>query len=102
MLLMTTEDAGKNYDVLGLVIGNVVRSKNVGRDIMAGLKSIAGGELKGYTEMMAEARKIATDRMIEEATKLQADAVIGVRYVSSEIVQGASEITAYGTAVKFK
>lgn len=87
---------------LGIVKGEVVQSKHIGRDLLAGLKTIVGGEITGYTEMIREARKIATDRMIEEATKLGADAIIGVRYSSSSVMDGASEIVAYGTAVKLK
>lgn len=89
-------------EVLGLVKGEIVQSKNIGRDFMAGMKNIVGGEIKGYTEMIREARKEATDRMIEEATKLGADAIIGVRYGSSGVMSGAAELIAYGTAVKIK
>ena len=87
---------------LGLVKGEVVQSKHLGKDFMAGLKTIVGGEIVGYTEMIREARSIATSRMIEEAKSLGANAIIGVRYSSSEVMQGASEILAYGTAVKVK
>ena len=80
----------------------MVQSKHVGRDLMAGLKGIVGGELVGYTEMLTEARQIATQRMIDEARALNADAIINVRYASSGIIQGAAEIIAYGTAVKVK
>ncbi len=89
-------------ECLGLVKGEIVQSKNVGRDFMAGMKTLVGGEIKGYTQMISEARKIATERMIEEAKKVDADAVIGVRYGSSAVMQGAAEIIAYGTAVKLK
>ena len=91
---------GKKIEALGLVKGSVVQSKNVGRDFMAGMKTIVGGELKGYTEMLNEARQIATDRMLEEAAALGADGVVGVRCASAAIVQGAAEICAYGTAVR--
>ena len=91
---------GKKIESLGLVKGSVVQSKNVGRDFMAGMKTIVGGELKGYTEMLNEARQIATDRMLEEAAALGADGVVGVRFASAAIVQGAAEICAYGTAVR--
>jgi uncharacterized protein YbjQ (UPF0145 family) len=84
-----------------VVTGNVVQSKHIGRDIMAGLKSIVGGEIRGYTEMLTEARNIATDRMIEQATMLGADAIVGVRYTTSAIVDGASELLVFGTAVRF-
>ena len=85
---------------LGTVSGTVVQSKHIGRDIMAGLKTIVGGEVKGYTEMFEEARKLATQRMCEEATRLGADAVINVRFTTSNVMQGMSEILAYGTAVR--
>lgn len=93
---------GQEFDVLGMVKGNVVQSKNLGKDIGAGFKTLVGGELKGYTEMLQEARQIATKRMVDEAESLGADAVIGVRFSSSAIMQGAAEVIAYGTAVKFK
>ncbi len=93
---------GKDFEVLGVAKGSMVQSKNFGKDFMAGMKTIVGGELKGYTDMLSEARAIATKRMVEEAEAMGADAVVGVRYTSSSIVQGAAEVTAYGTAVKFK
>ena len=89
-------------EALGLVKGEVVQSKHAGRDIMAGFKTIVGGEIKGYTEMIREARRIATERMIEEAKNVEADAIVGVRYGSSAVMQGAAEVIAYGTAVKLK
>ena len=89
-------------EVLGLVKGEIVQSKHIGRDFMAGMKTIVGGEIKGYTEMIEDARKVATERMIEEASKLGADAIIGVRYGSSSVMTGASEIMVYGTAVKLR
>ncbi len=92
---------GKEIEVLGVVKGTVVQTKNVGRDFMAGMKTLVGGEIVGYTEMLNEARQIATKRMVDEAEQLGADAVIGVRYGSSMVMQGAAEILAYGTAVKF-
>ena len=102
MLLTTTENIpGKNYEILGLVKGNMIQTKNIGRDITQGLKSIVGGELKNYVKMMNESRSIATQRMVEEAEALEADAVVAMRYVTSMISAGAAEITAYGTAVKF-
>ncbi|MBQ1232606.1 MAG: YbjQ family protein [Clostridia bacterium] len=92
---------GKNLETLGLVQGSTVQSKHIGRDLAASFKTIVGGELKGYTEMMNEARKIATARMTEQAEVMGADAVIEVRYSSSSVMDGAAEIMAYGTAVKF-
>lgn len=102
MLLATTDTIvdKKITETLGLVKGQVVQSKHVGKDVMAGLKTIVGGEMKGYTEMISEAREIATKRMIEEAEKLGADAVVGLRFGSSAVTPGAAEILAYGTAVK--
>ena len=104
MKLFTVENLPgvKVEEVLGMVKGEVVQSKHMGKDIMAGLKTIVGGEIKGYTEMLREARTIATNRMIEEAEKLGANAIIGVRFGSSEAMQGASEMLAYGTAVIIK
>lgn len=87
---------------LGLVKGEIVQSKHFGKDFMAGMKTLVGGEIKGYTEMIQEARRIATERMISEAEKLGADAIIGVRYGSSAVMQGAAEMIVYGTAVKLK
>ena len=91
---------GQNIEALGLVRGAVVQSKNFGKDFMAGMKTLVGGEIKGYTEMLNEARAIATKRMVDEAEAMGADAVVNVRYGSSAIMQGAAEIVAYGTAVK--
>ena len=104
MKLYTTEtiEGSKIAENLGLVKGEIVQSKHLGRDFMAGLKTVVGGEIKGYTEMIKEARQIATDRMVEEAKKLGADAIIGVRFGSSQVMQGAAEVIAYGTAVKIK
>ena len=87
-------------ETLGLVRGEIVQSKHVGRDIMAGVKTIVGGEVKSYTQMISEARRVATERMIEEAKNMGADAMGWVRYGSSAIMQGSAEIIAYGTAVK--
>jgi uncharacterized protein YbjQ (UPF0145 family) len=84
----------------GLVAGNTVRAKHVGRDIMASLKNIVGGELKGYTELLAEARAEATERMLAQAAALGANAIVNVRYSTSSVAQGASELYAYGTAVR--
>ncbi len=104
MIIATTDNiAGKTIkETLGVVKGQVVQSKHAGSDFVAGLKTIVGGEIKGYTDMMDQARKIATDRMIKEATKLGADAIVEMRYGSSTIMGGAAEILAYGTAVKLK
>lgn len=87
---------------LGIVKGQTVQSKNIGRDFMAGMKTIVGGEIVGYTEMIMSARQVATKRMVDEANNLGADAIIGVRYGSSQVMNGAAEIIAYGTAVKIK
>jgi uncharacterized protein YbjQ (UPF0145 family) len=84
----------------GLVQGSTIRAKHVGRDIMAGLKNIVGGELKGYTELMKESRKEATNRMIDEARQLGANAIVNVRYATSSVAQGAAELFSYGTAVR--
>ena len=103
MLLVNIDHIpGKEYEVLGLVKGTVVQSKHMGKDFMASVKTIVGGEIKGYTEMLVEARKIATDRMEADAKAMGADAILNVRYGSSAIMQGAAEVVAYGTAVKFK
>ena len=103
MQLISIENyPGKEFEVLGLVKGAIVQTKNVGRDFMAGMKTLVGGEIVGYTEMLNEARQIATKRMVDEAEVLGADAVIGVRFGSSQVMQGAAEVVAYGTAVKFK
>ena len=103
-IIMTTTETipGKEYMVLGLVSGSIVQSKHIGRDLMAGFKTIVGGEIKGYTEMFVEAREEALSRMAAEAEKLGADGIVGVRYASSAIMDGTSEVMAYGTAVKFK
>ena len=87
-------------EALGIVKGTTVQSKNVGRDFMAGMKTLVGGEIVGYTEMLTEARQIAMKRMVDEATELGADAVINIRFSSSSIMQGAAEVVAYGTAVR--
>ena len=89
-------------EALGIVKGQIVQSKNIGRDFMAGMKTIVGGEIVGYTEMIATSRQMATKRMVDEAESLGADAVINIRYGSSSVMNGAAEIIAYGTAVKLK
>ena len=102
MFLVNTDYiSGKELEMLGLVKGSTIQSKNIGRDISQGFKTIVGGELKAYTEMMNDARTLATQRMTEEAEKLGADAVINIRYASSAVMQGASEVMAYGTAFIF-
>lgn len=88
-------------EVLGLVKGSTVQSVNAFRDIGAGFKTLVGGELKKYNEMMAKARDLATQRMVEEAQTMGADAVVGLRYSSASIMNGAAEVMAYGTAVRF-
>ena len=103
MLLLNIDYVpGKEVEPLGLVKGTVVQSKNVGKDFMAGMKTLVGGEITGYTEMLVEARQIATKRMVDEATAQGADAVINVRFGSSAVMQGAAEVIAYGAAVTLK
>ena len=92
----------KELEVLGLCKGTVVYSRHLGKDFMAGMKTIVGGEIEGYTEMITTARQIATKRMVDEAESMGADAIINVRYGSSSVMQGAAEVIAYGTAVKYK
>ena len=102
MILVNTDYiSGKNFEMLSLVKGSTIQSKNLGKDMLAGFKSMVGGELKAYTEMMNEARALATKRMVEEAERLGADAIVNIRYASSAVIQGAAEVIAYGTAVKF-
>ena len=102
MLITTTENIGRDYDILGLVKGSTVNSRHIGKDIGASFKTIVGGEIKGYTEMIEDARNIAVGRMEDEAKKLGADAIVGMRLSTSSVMQSASEVTAYGTAVKFR
>lgn len=103
MILVNTDYInGKELEMLGLVKGSTIQSKNIGRDITQGFKTLVGGELKAYTDMMNEARDLAIRRMVEEAERLHADAIVNIRYASSAIMQGAAEVIAYGTAVKFK
>lgn len=102
MLLTTTENIpGKEYEIIGIAKGNMIQTKNIGRDFGQGLKSMVGGELTTYTQMMNESRAIATQRMVEDAESMGADAVVCVRYNSSTVAAGAAETTVYGTAVKF-
>jgi uncharacterized protein YbjQ (UPF0145 family) len=103
MILVNTDYiSGKEFTTLGLVRGTTIQSRNLGRDITMGFKTLVGGELKAYTQMMNEARALATKRMTEQAEALGADAVVNIRYASSAIMQNAAEVLAYGTAVKFK
>jgi len=102
MIISNTESIpGRQIvEFYGVVTGNTVRAKHIGRDIMAGLKNIVGGELKGYTELLTDSRMEATDRMIEQAQSMGANAVVNVRFATSSISQGAAELFAYGTAVR--
>ena len=102
MLITTTEQLpGKEIsEVVGLAIGSTIRARNVGSDILAGLRNVVGGEVTQYTSLMSDARKQAIQRMVEDAEALQADAIVGVRLTTSNVAQGAAEIVAYGTAVK--
>ena len=101
MLLLTLNYVpGKEIEALGIVKGTIVQTKNLGKDFMSGMKSLVGGELNSYTEMLNEARQVATKRMVDEATALGADAVINIRYESASLMQGAAEVMVYGTAVK--
>ena len=103
MLIVTTDTiSGKELEMLGMVKGSTIQTVNAFRDIGAGLKTLIGGELKKYNDMMDNARRIATERMEEEAQRLGADAIVGVRYTTSGIMQSAAEVMAYGTAVKFR
>ena len=102
MILVNTDFiSGKEIETIKIVKGSMIQTKHIGKDIMAGFKTIVGGELTGYSEMIQEARSIATQRMVEEAESLDADAVINIRYASAMVMQGAAEMLVYGTAVKF-
>ena len=102
MIITTTEAiSGKELEMLGLVKGSTIQTVNAVRDIGAGLKTLVGGELTRYNQMMNDARALATSRMIDEAEKMGADAIVSVRYASSSVMQSAAEVMAYGTAVKF-
>lgn len=102
MVLVNTDYiSGKELEMLGMVKGSTIQCKNIGRDIGASFKNLVGGEMKVYTEMMNEARDLAIQRMVEEAEGLGADAVVNIRFATSAIIQGAAEVIAYGTAVKF-
>ena len=102
MIVVTTEQIeGKRItETLGLVRGSTIRARHVGRDIMAGLRNIVGGEVKDYTVMLAQAREEALGRMIQQAEKMGANAIVGTRFVTSMVMGGAAEMVAYGTAVK--
>lgn len=103
MILATTEAiSGKEFETLGLVKGSTIQTVNAVRDIGAGLKTLVGGELTRYNEMMNDARTLATKRMVAEAEAMGADAVVAIRYSSASVMQSAAEVMAYGTAVKFK
>ena len=102
MILVNTDYiSGKELEMLGIVKGSTIQSKNVGKDIAQGLKTLVGGELKAYNAMMNEARALATKRMVQEAEAMGADAIVNVRYASANVMQGAAEVMAYGTAVRF-
>ena len=103
MLLVNTEHIpGHEYEILGLVRGSTIQTKHLGQDLTQSLKTLVGGELRAYTDMMNQARDLATERMTGEANRLGADAVVNIRYATSAIMQGAAEVMVYGTAVKFK
>ena len=103
MILVNTDYiSGKEFEMLGIVKGSTIQTKNLGKDIAQSFKTFVGGELKAYNEMMNDARALATKRMVVEAEELGADAVVNIRYASSAIMQGAAEVIVYGTAVKFK
>ena len=102
MIVTTTDEIpGKKYEILGIVQGNMIQTKNIGRDFTQGRKSLVGGELKSYVDMVNESRATATKRMIEQANAIGADAIVGMRYTSSTVAAGAAEVLAFGTAVKF-
>ena len=102
MILVNTDFiTGKELETITLVKGSTIQSKHIGKDIAQSFKTLVGGELKSYNEMMNEARALATKRMVEETEALGADAVINIRYASSAVMQGAAEVIVYGTAVKF-
>ena len=102
MILVNTDYiTGKEFEMLGLVRGSTIQSKHLGKDIAQSFKTLVGGELKASNEMMNEARALATKRMVAEAEQLGADAVVNIRYASAAVMQGAAEVIAYGTAVKF-
>lgn len=102
---LTTQDTFVDHEIastLGLVRGNTIRARHVGKDILAALRNLVGGEIHEYTKMLAEAREQSLDRMVEEARALGADAVVGIRFMTSPVMQGAAELLVYGTAVKLR
>ena len=102
MILVNTDYiTGKELEMLGLVKGSTIQSKHIGKDIAQSFKTLVGGELKAYNAMMNEARALATKRMVAEAEEMGADAIVNIRYASATVMQGAAEVIAYGTAVKF-
>ena len=102
MFLVTTDYIeGKKFEMLGMVQGSTIQARHIGKDIGSGFRNLVGGEMKNYTEMMEDSRRIATERMVAQAQKLGADAVIGIRLATSAIVQGAAEVMVYGTAVRY-
>ncbi len=104
MLLTTTHSVPNKeiVEILGLARGSTVRTRNIGRDIVAGLKNIVGGEIEEYTQLQAQAREQALERMIDDAKKLNADAIVGINFTTAMVTNGAAEMLAYGTAVKLK
>ena len=104
-MLITTQDELADYNIvktLGLVRGNTIRARHIGKDIMAGLRTLVGGEITEYTKMLAESREQAIDRMVKNAEALGADAIVCFRFVTAAVMQGAAELLAYGTAVKVR
>ena len=104
-MLITTQDEFADYEItetLGIVKGNTIRARHIGKDILAGLRTIVGGEISEYTKMLAESREQALDRMIEEAEKKKADGIVCFRFTTSAVMQGSAELLAYGTAVKLR
>ncbi|RLD36054.1 MAG: YbjQ family protein [Bacteroidetes bacterium] len=104
-MLITTQDKFADYEIvetLGLVKGNTIRARHVGKDIMAGLRNLVGGEITEYTKMLAESREQSLDRMIQNAKGINADAIVCLRFTTSAVMQGSAELLAYGTAVKLK
>lgn len=103
MILVNTEGiSGKELEMLGIVKGSTVQSRHMGKDIMSSLKTLVGGEITAYAEMLNNARALSTKRMVEEAQAMDADGIVNIRYASSAVMQGAAEVIVYGTAVKFK
>ena len=104
-MILTTQDEAADHEIvetLGLVRGNTIRARHVGKDILAGLRNLVGGEITEYTKMLAEAREQSVDRMLQAARRMNADGVVGVRFTTSAVTQGAAELLVYGTAVKLR